>query len=428
MPKISLSGPAELLTVIPFHLGFQPRSSVVVVGFHGKRLGLLARLDVVPPEVAAEAAAQTVPTLLQDDPSSVALVAFEEEADEAMPLLEALADAMEWDRVLVRERLVVRDGRWRSVGCDCCPDEGRLLPAQADVAAVADYVALGHAVLPDREGLARLVAPLSPGDPRHRGMSRAVDDWQRRYAAAGGRLLDRPDTSRPRRSGGGRGLTLLQGGDPGDRRLLVDESLTAWAAVLHGAADAADLHDLLPALVGPLRDVQVRDALVGWLCPGSVPLQGFPEELLLLLAELLGPGLRLPSAAGDDDPLVDAWPGDLGDEPDEAFEARARLDRLDALDGADDVEDLEAAAALEGWDEAVASRLVLSRLEQVCRATPGAHAAPVLSVLASLAWWVGDGARAGVAVDQALELEPEHRLSLLVRQSLDHGIRPRRCA
>ena len=40
MPKISLSGPAELLTIIPFHLGFQPVRSVVVVCFHGKRLGL----------------------------------------------------------------------------------------------------------------------------------------------------------------------------------------------------------------------------------------------------------------------------------------------------------------------------------------------------------------------------------------------------
>jgi hypothetical protein len=60
--------------------------------------------------------------------------------------------------------------------------------------------------------------------------------------------------------------------------------------------------------------------------------------------------------------------------------------------------------------------------------TPAAHAAPLLAVLASLAWWCGDGARAGVAADRALALEPDHRLSRVVRESLDHGLRPPACA
>ncbi len=46
MPTISLAGPADLLSVIPFHLGFVPRRSVVVVCLHGKRVGLLARFDL----------------------------------------------------------------------------------------------------------------------------------------------------------------------------------------------------------------------------------------------------------------------------------------------------------------------------------------------------------------------------------------------
>lgn len=433
MPKISLSGPAELLTVIPFHLGFQPTRSVVVVCFHGRRLGLLARLDVVGPELAAEAAAQTVPTLLQGDPSSVALVGFEEEPDEALPLLEALADAVEWDRVLVRERLVVRDGRWRSIGCDCCPDEGWRLPEQADVPAVADYVALGHAVLPGRQDLARLVAPLAPTDPLHRGMHAAIEEWQRRYAAAGGSVSDRPEApgarraSRTRSSTSDRGLAVLEGGDPSARQLLVNESLVAWAAVLRGEVDESELGDWVPSLVGPLRDLHVRDAIVGWLCPGCVPLEGFPDQLLVLLDELLGPELRLPPAAGDERSGPDAGPDagpeegawSDGDEPGEPFDVGPGLDLDDAR---------VASGHMDGWDEAAVPRLVLARLEQVCRLTPPAHAAPLLSVVASLAWWVGDGARSGVAVDRALELEPEHRLSRLVRQSLDYGIRPSRCA
>lgn len=485
MPKISLSGPAELLTVIPFHLGFQPARSVVVVCFHGIRLGLVARLDVVGPDLATEAAAQTVPTLLQGDPSSVALVGFEEEADESLPLLEAITDAVEGERVLVRERLVVRDGRWRSVGCDCCPDEGWLLPEQADVPAVADYVALGHAVLPAREDLARLVDPLTPTHPLHDLLDARIVDWQRRFAVADGPEPDRLEDPRPRRGFRGRpgraarALAVLEGGEPSPRRLLLDEAVVAWAAVLHGDVDESELHHWVPSFVGPLRDLHVRDALVGWLCPGSVRLDDFPEELVVLLDELLGPELRVAPAAGDEGARAPAWVGDPRDgstqdsedswddswaDPGEGFRNDSRGESWDGpLDGdarihdsIDDAELLELLEALSlldgldrvgeaggadgaggcavaseepgGWQEAGRPRLLLARLEQVCRATPGAHAAPLLAVLAALAWWSGDGARSGVAADLALELEPDHRLSRLVRQSLDQGVRPRRCA
>ncbi|WP_374968776.1 DUF4192 domain-containing protein [Terrabacter sp. BE26] len=521
MPKISLSGPAELLTIIPFHLGFQPVRSVVVVCFHGKRLGLVARLDIVGAELAVEAASQTAPTLLRGKPSSVALVAFEDVPDESLPLLEALTDVVEWDRVVVRERLLVRGGRWRSVGCDCCPDEGWLLPEQADVPAVADYVALGHAVLSDRDDLTRLVEPLARTSPGHDLALAGVDDWQQRYAAYGGMVSRAPLSpdrrgTRPRTRGHESHLTVVDGGDPAERRLLITDSLSAWAGVLHGDIEDSALPDCVPSLVGPLRDLQFRDALIGWLCPGAVPLDGFPDELVVLLQGMLGPSLQV-SPAGDGshpsrpsggsslgaesqegpaargtggsmqpDPDVemvralqdllaiesarsrddglDAWsaeaPADPSDPSDDrslegwhevmrklealgALEALAAFDETDEVDQVDlvdelaDLDDAEAVdeweqddelGGLDGWDEALAPRLLLARLEQVCRLTPAAHAAPLLSVVASVAWWCGDGARSGVAVDRALELEPQHRLCRLVRQSLDHGIRPPRCA
>ncbi len=59
----------------------------------------------------------------------------------------------------------------------------------------------------------------------------------------------------------------------------------------------------------------------------------------------------------------------------------------------------------------------------MCRATPAEHAAPLLAVVANYAWWRGDGARAGMAVDIALDLEPDHRLARLIRQALDLGAR-----
>ena len=202
---------------------------------------------------------------------------------------------------MVRERLVVRDGRWRSVGCDCCPDEGWLLPEQADVPAVASYVALGHAVLPDRAQLARLVEPLAPSEPRHDLALAAIEDWQRRYRAAGGSVATcrgRPAVVVPAaRELPGAGLGVLDGGDPSARQFLVNDSLVAWGGVLNGDIEGYGIEHWLPSLVGPLRDVEVRDALIGWLCPGTVPLDTFPDDLVVMLDVLLGPRLRRRPAA-----------------------------------------------------------------------------------------------------------------------------------
>ena len=83
----------------------------------------------------------------------------------------------------------------------------------------------------------------------------------------------------------------------------------------------------------------------------------------------------------------------------------------------------ETGQAWQEWEEASAPHQIHARLESVCRATPAAHAAPLLTIVANIAWWRGDGARAGVAVDTALGLEPDHRLARLIRQALDHGLR-----
>ena len=62
-------------------------------------------------------------------------------------------------------------------------------------------------------------------------------------------------------------------------------------------------------------------------------------------------------------------------------------------------------------------------LEALCRATPARFAAPVLTIAASHAWWRGDGTKAGMCIDVALEIEPDHKLARLMRLSLDHGLR-----
>jgi hypothetical protein len=536
MPKISLSGPADLLTILPYHLGFQPTRSVVVACFHGKRLGLVARFDLPPGHLAEASAAAGLPTLVRDRPSSVCLVGFEAQAGESHALIDALRAGLVGEGVRVQDRLVVRDGRWFSVDCDCCPPGGRPMPEPADVPGVAGYIALGHSVLDDRDSLAGLVRPLEADDPRHADVEAAVDTWQARYTvmvaldrlrtrgllADGGadetegfgelaelveladQLVELADereaklgpsgddgdvdlhddtdlregdegatvidleTGRRRRAASpsdGAGDDVLgvdHDGPDADRTegaedtdlddfddfddfddledcdscdscdecrgdvdleasvVLQAESLAAWSAVLRGEISGDALVERVPALVGPLRDVVFRDALIAWLCPGAVPLSEFPAALVALLEAFVGADVRAAAAAESAPPQPRPRRGrrkrgrrldrHLGRRPDTRVEG--------GIDGHGATwEDWRA------WEEASAPHLVQARLESVCRAVPAAHAAPLLALVGNYAWWRGDGARAGVALDAALDLEPDHRLAGLIREALDRGLR-----
>ena len=242
------------------------------------------------------------------------------------------------------------------------------------------------------------------------------------------------------------------------------ESLAAWSAVLRGELGGEALVERVPALVGPLRDVIFRDALIAWLCPGAVPLSEFPPALVELLESFVGPDVRAAAAAESGPPQprprrgrrkrgrrlerrsgrggvwrarsghrgvesrvepVHEFPHDESprDEPPHPEPARGEPARDDKPGWDEPGRDAEQWQDWREWDEASAPHHVQARLESVCRATPAAHAAPLLALVANYAWWRGDGARAGVAADTALDLEPDHRLSRLIRESLDVGLR-----
>lgn len=381
MQKISISGPAELLAVLPFHLGFRPHRSAVVVCFHERRMGLVVRLDVWPRPQAAEAAAQLIPALRAESPTHVMLVGYEDDAGEAAALCDALAELLADEGVEVTDRLVVRGDRWYGLMCDCCPEEGTPLRADADVPGLAGFVALGRTVLHDREALAALIEP-APDAPGHLGdaIREFVDEleWARR-------LVTRPPGSSFFPPG-------TVPGDDSELRRLADEAIAGWGRLLRGAFPAGPPDAALPALAGSLRDVHLRDALIAWLCPGTLPADSFEPALVDALVDHLGPI----------------------DEPGAGERARRS-------GGAGTV---QCEDQCEGQDR----EAVQARLEALCRAVPAEHAAPVLAVVASYAWWCGDGARASVALEKALELEPDHRLCALLRRLVGLGVRTDRAS
>jgi len=391
---IRLRGPADVVATLPYHLGYQPTDSLVLIGLHGPegtQLGFVARVDLPRRQDEVWPTADAVaPLVLAQHPERLLLVAYEDgssAAGSSDPLSRAVRDVVCDAGIEVAERLVVRDGRYWSPDCrdSCCPDEGTPVPAPPDVPAVADYVLLGRSPLQHRDDLAGLVTPRSAesgvdgsegsGAPSRRltavvGLGRAFQDRR-----SGGRTQGpRPVGREPRCD------ALQDWGLAAWRRLLTDEpgadgadGADRWSpsdaappppARYRGSAQPTT-PDLGVLLAASLRDVALRDLVITWLCPGSLDLDLLDPGLVRRAREVLPDGL-----------------------PDEAF--------------------------------------LTHRLAALCRATPPKTAAAPLTVLANHVWWHGDGALARTALDLALAQEPGYRLAVLLERMLDLAIPPRR--
>jgi hypothetical protein len=355
---IHLSGPSDVLAVLPYQLGFYPRESLVAVSLRGTRVGLVQRIDLPPPEHVGDAVGAMMAPLRKDRPRSVLLIGFEEHEGQCRAMLDEMAAACVADGVEVTDRFVVRGERWFSPDCHrrCCPTGGLPLPAPGEVPAVAEFVGRGICPLPDRRALAERLEPSWPLMGSE--LSALADDWL---------ALRREAT------------------DPGVDEL--DEyratELDIWAQVLWAEDNPESVQAPLPSkdlaiLAVSLTDVDLRDALIAWLCPGT------------LARELIDPM------------LLRQMRGTLGQQP--------------WLDG-----------QIRDKDQVVvALQRIQQRLCEICAALPDQWAVPALTVLATFTWWRGDGALTRVAIDRALGIDPCYRLAKLLERMVDLAIRPER--
>jgi hypothetical protein len=371
MTQIRLRGPADVVAVLPYQLGYHPQDSIVVVALHDRAVGLIERLDLPAPEHAEEAGRVLVGPLLRDRPEAVLLVGYETTAGSSRPVLDAMRRLVTEADLDVLDRLVVRDGRWFSLDCSdsCCPPDG--VPVQpADTPAVAEYVGLEVSPLTGRAAITDLVA----ADPAlAEPVGAALGEPASVVAAETG-----PSRSDAVESGGGARSDPAQSdsglGDAASRLRV----LAGWAVVCDVTGSAAEVEALVPGVVGVvvggLAGLGVRDGLVAWLCPGSLPLDCLPPDLVDALR------CTLPTPT---------W-------------------HRTAPDGS----------------AAIAGRRLVARLQALVRSVPDEYATPVLTVLANLAWWQGDGALARTCLDRALEAVPGYRLARLLERMLDLGVRP----
>jgi hypothetical protein len=369
---IHLSGPADVLTVLPYQLGFHPHDCLVVVSLHGTRMGLVQRLDLPPPEHVGDAVAAMLAPLRREDPRAVLLIGFEEREGESRAFLDEMAGACLAYRVEVADRMVVRGGRWFDLDCiqSCCPPEGLPLPAPSAVPAVAEFVGREIYPLVDRSAL---VDQLEPSRPLlSREVLRLADEWmQLRQEAtkAGDTELSTPGTETTRWA---RELGRFRASE-----------LILWSRVLCDRDDAEPIGALpaqdLAILAVSLTDVDLRDGLIGWLCPGTLPKDLVDPVMFLQMSRAL-----------PEPPWLDA--------------------------------DASAMAQVVGRQR------IGRRLCELSAALPDVWAVPTLTVLASFTWWRGDGALTRIALDRALRAQPHYRLARLLEAMVDLAIRPERAS
>ncbi len=394
IPTLTVSAPRDLLALVPYRLGYTPRSSIVLVCLRGprRRVGLVARVDVplrpaalpgreLPDDALQVCAERLVAHAAADGASAVVLVVYTEVGDGAAGDKTAgngtadgetagdrTADDAPGRRVPPRQVLghvsaatdaaglelldawQVTPDRYLPLLCRdprCCRPDGEPVSDLDGSVVSAEMVVLGCVVGPDRDATLGNLTPAT--DSRRQRVERAAVAEQGRTPRAGAR-----------------------------RARWRSRQVTAWRRELAAVAAGADGEvppDAAGRLLAGLEDSTVRDAVMLCVVPGS----GLAPESL--------------AAHG---PVADV------------------LSVLDRVFGPQDAVRPDE-AVLEG---------AMALLRSLVRQSMPPRAAAPLGLLAWMSWWLGDGAAARTLVERSLTADPTHRLALLLGEALDRGVPP----
>ena len=156
--KVRLAHPRDLLSAIPYLLGFHPNDSVVVVAFHRRQVALTLRVDIHAIHDTLAAWARLSPPMADAGTDALAVVAYADHDAESATL--DFAGASPWP---VLDVLRAHDGRWWSLTCPngatCCPPGEPYVPDPA----VTAPLAIGAG--PPAASRDDLAACLQPGPP-----------------------------------------------------------------------------------------------------------------------------------------------------------------------------------------------------------------------------------------------------------------------
>ncbi|GAB3499097.1 DUF4192 domain-containing protein [Nocardiopsis coralliicola] len=178
----------DLVSTVPYLVGYHPSDAVAVLGVAGGRIRFC--LCTTPPLPDPRRFAERAARALAERECDAALAVGYGSAAGITPRMDALRAALDGSGTALRDAVRVTEGRFWSYLCSnpaCCPPEGRRVdPARSPAAAEA--VVAGLHAWPDRAALCASVAPAA-GEARAR-MARAtaaVEARSARLYAAGPR-------------------------------------------------------------------------------------------------------------------------------------------------------------------------------------------------------------------------------------------------
>lgn len=232
----TLTSAHDLITAIPFLLGFHPTDSIVMIAIKDEAIGLAMRIDL-PPSLDSDAIDQLASHLVRDEADAALLVAYTPDSrDDGDALLISLGAGFIRHGIAIQESIVVSHNRYRSIICrdeNCCPPFGKELPDIEGSQIAAEHVLAG--VPMPFSDIAELVDSIG-ADPT--SLDTEWSDFVNQFFIAD----DAEELGALRRDG----VETME--------LLIDEYRLG-----HGARDRT----LVARMIGRMSDVQIRDYALG---------------------------------------------------------------------------------------------------------------------------------------------------------------------
>jgi hypothetical protein len=142
----TLTSAHDLITAVPFLIGFHPTNSVVLISVKDGAIGLAMRIDV-PARLDIDAIDLLAHHFIRDQAQTALLVAYMPDTrDDGDSLLISLGAGLMRNGVYIQESIVVRGGRYRSIICrdnTCCPPAGKAMPEIDKSEIAAEHVIAG---------------------------------------------------------------------------------------------------------------------------------------------------------------------------------------------------------------------------------------------------------------------------------------------
>jgi hypothetical protein len=142
----TLTSAHDLITAVPFLIGFHPTDSIVLISVKNGAIGVAMRIDL-PTTINSDEIDLLAHHFIRDEAEAALLVAYMPAArSDGDSLLISLGAGLIRNGIEIHESLLISGGRYRSIICRdprCCPPTGKALPAIEDSAIAAEHVVAG---------------------------------------------------------------------------------------------------------------------------------------------------------------------------------------------------------------------------------------------------------------------------------------------